>query len=121
MLMETEFQILAPWYLIDFWHREKENFGIYRFFLVVDWVRQLWIEEIGKKRRDTGRKIRNYPQNQKNCAAFHPIFLTKSLYATFIQENYKNPSAPGGSTPDPRLCETQTNSTLLLSKIQLRA
>ena len=44
--MGTEFQILAPW--IDFWHREKENFGIYGFFLVEDRVRQLWIEEIGE-------------------------------------------------------------------------
>ena len=47
--METAFQILGPWYLIDFWHREKENIGIYSFFLVVDRVRRLWIEEIEEK------------------------------------------------------------------------
>ena len=51
MLMGTEFQLLAPWYLIEFWHREKENFGIYRFFLVEDRVRRLRIEEIGEKKR----------------------------------------------------------------------
>ena len=51
MLMETEFQILTPWYLIDFWHHEKENFGMYRFFLVEGRVQRLWIEEIGEKMR----------------------------------------------------------------------
>ena len=57
MLMGRKFQTLAPWYLIDFWHREKENFGIYRFFLVEDRVRRLWTEEIGEKKRgDTRRK-----------------------------------------------------------------
>ena len=57
MLMGTEFQLLAPWYLIEFWHREKENFGIYRFFLVEDRVRRLRIEKIGEKKRgNTGRK-----------------------------------------------------------------
>ena len=52
MLMGTEFQILAPWYLIDFWHREKENFEIYRFFLVEDRVRRLCIEGIGEKNEE---------------------------------------------------------------------
>ena len=41
MLAGTELQMLAPWYLIDFWHREKENFGMYRFFVVEDRVRRL--------------------------------------------------------------------------------
>ena len=52
MLMGIVFQILVPWYLIDFWHREKENLGIYRFFLVVDRARQLWIEEIEEKNEE---------------------------------------------------------------------
>ena len=51
MLLGTEFQFLAPWYLIDFWHREKENFGLYRFFLVEDRLQRLWIEELGEKTR----------------------------------------------------------------------
>ena len=52
MLMGTEFQILAPWYLIDIWHREKDSFGIDRFFLVEDRVRRLWIEETGEKNEE---------------------------------------------------------------------
>ena len=51
MLIATDFQILAPWYLIDFWHCEKENLGICRFFLAVDRVRRLWIEEVAEKTR----------------------------------------------------------------------
>ena len=58
MLMGTKFQILAPWWLIDFWHREKENFGIYRFFLVEDRVRRLCTEEIGEK------KTRRYKEEE---------------------------------------------------------
>ena len=59
--MGIAFQVLAPWYLINFWHSEKENLGINRFFLVVDLVRRLWVEEIGEnKRGDTGKKKLNY-------------------------------------------------------------
>ena len=57
MVMGTAFLNFAPWYVIDFWHRKNENLKIYRFFLVVDRIQRLWIEEIGeKKREDTGRK-----------------------------------------------------------------
>ena len=52
MLMGIAFQISASWYLINFWHREKENYEIYRFFLVVDRVRRLWIEEIKEKNEE---------------------------------------------------------------------
>ena len=52
--MGTEFQTLALWYLINFWHREKENFEIYRFFLVEDRVRRLWIELKEKNEKTQG-------------------------------------------------------------------
>ena len=56
MLKGIAFQILAPWYLIDFWHHEKENLGRYRFFLVVDRERRLWKKEIGEKTRRYGEE-----------------------------------------------------------------
>ena len=73
MLMGTELQILALWYLIDFWHREKKNFGIYRFFLVVDRVQRLWIEEIGEKKQ--------VMQEGRACLkCWYIIFPTSNVY-----------------------------------------
>ena len=73
MFMGKAFQILAPWYLTDFWHREKENLGIYRFFLVVERVRRLWIEEIGEKNEEI--------QGGKACLErWHIIFPTTNVY-----------------------------------------
>ena len=72
MLMGTEFQTLAPWYLINFWHREKENFGIYRFFLVEDRVRRLWIELKEKNEKTQGGRA---------CLeCWYIIFPTSNVY-----------------------------------------
>ena len=62
-----------PWYLIDFWHREKYNIRIYRVFLVVDWVRGLWIEEIGEKNEEI--------QGGRACLeCWYIIFPTLDVY-----------------------------------------
>ena len=69
--MGTEFQILAPWYLIDFCQREKENLGIYSFFL--DRVRRLWIEKIGEKNEEI--------QGGKACLeCWYIIFPASNVY-----------------------------------------
>ena len=73
LLMGIAFQIWAFWYLIDFWHREKETLGINRFFLVVDRVRRLWIEEIGEKNEEI--------QGGRACLEFwYIIFPTSDVY-----------------------------------------
>ena len=73
MLVGIAFQILAPCYLIDFWHREKENLGIYRFFLVVDRVRRLWTKEIGEKNEEI--------QGGRACLeCWYIIFPTTNVY-----------------------------------------
>ena len=51
MLVGIAFQILVPWYLIDFWHREKRIRNI-QVFLGCGSVRRLQIEETAEKNEE---------------------------------------------------------------------